>query len=171
MLNIKVNSVVHTIVNQFLVEDELNDHNTAIYICIDCRLSFSGDESLQHKTLKASCGLHLLYYKKSGTYITVFSGVTDSPFTKVDKVDNWKHETTHDSCWRDIPIFSQVYFELANKVNAQRVELDLPEIAPIRMHESSSFAGINGPLFRRIPVEIKTDPNDPNRYKKIVKLL
>jgi hypothetical protein len=117
MLNIRLDSVVNQIVRQELVEsnrEPLPDgaECVALHMNFDCRLSYYTAEYTYYQ----SRGLHLLYHATPGySYITVFSGVTDSPFDKIDKVTEWKHECTHDSCWRDIGVFSHIYFDMASR--------------------------------------------------------
>ncbi len=165
MLSMKIESLVAALVRHELVGK--GRENEALYFNFDLRMgSYTDGESYNQ-----SRGLHLLYQVNPGySYITVFSGITPSPFDKIKDVKEWKHECTHDSCWRDIQVFSQVYFEMAKQINEARVQDGLPEIAPAEMHEHNSF-----PLFNQtylwVPVRITKDPNDAHNYRKLVEVL
>lgn len=166
MLSMRIDSLVASLVRHELVGKGREDE--ALYINFDLRLSSHTNEG---DSYNQSRGLHLLYHVNPGySYITVFSGITPSPFGKAKDVEKWKHECTHDSCWRDIQVFSQLFFEMAKQINAERVEDGLPEIAPAHMHEHNSF-----PLFDKMydwkRVRITKDPNDSNSYRKLVELL
>ncbi len=165
MLNMRIDCIVGQIVRQELVD---KGRDEALYINIDCRLGFY---KVAGETYNQSRGLHLLYHVNPGySYITVFSGVTDNPFGRIETVPYWKHECTHDVCWRDIAIFSDVYFQMAGEINARLKTNGQKEIAPIEMHESNSFAGFDK-VFDWKKVQITKDPNDPNNYRKMLKLL
>lgn len=77
----------------------------------------------------------------------------------IDKIPyaSWKNTSNHDSCWRsdglDSPI-TKLYFEMANRINAQRVKLNKSEVAPIHMHDFSN-SNILTRMFTRISVSIK----------------
>lgn len=172
MLNIKIETVVNQIVRQELVEKNrgpLPDgaENIGLYMNFDCRLSHYTNE----KTYNESCGLHLLYHCiPGGSVITVFSGVTDSPFDSIKTVKHWKHECSHDSCWRDIGVFSNVYFDMARKINEAMLAHGLKDIAPKDMHENNSFNGFDK-VFSWVKVNVSVDKADKNRYRKVLELL
>lgn len=154
MLSMRVDNVISSLVKQLLT----GDNNNALYFHIDCRLYVDN--------IRASRGLHLLYQKNvESSYIHTFSSVMKSPFDKIGQVDSWKHETSHDSCWRDINAFAYVYFSMADEINSQ-----LPKaIAPIDMTEFNSFGGLtNASVFQWVPVQIVKDKTDPNNYRRIV---
>lgn len=163
MLKIEARNVVYSIVQQELVHKGRD--NEALYINLDLRMSYhvGGDAFDQSR------GLHLLYSCPTGmSYITVFSGITDSPFAKIGEVKAWKHETTHDSCWRDINTFSQVYFDMARGINVSLSEEGREAIAPIDMYEGSSF---RGNLYQWVPIKVTKDSSDRNNYRRMVELL
>lgn len=166
MLQIDLRRVVNQIVQHELYS--LGKEDLALYVNFDVRMShympFSG------KPYNQSRGLHLLYYVKPGhSYVTVFSGVTSSPFGSINDVVAWKHECTHDSCWRDIDIFSTMYFEMAEKINLLLVENNFEEIPPKDMNEFSAFRG--NQLFNWIPVNVTKDSQDVYNYNRILKLI
>lgn len=160
----QISDVVAAIVKQELYGN--GRENEAIY--------FSFDVSMSHYTktkhYKQRNGLHLLYQVNPGfTYINVFSAVTDSPFANIKTVE-WKHECTHDSCWRDVNIFGDVYFGMAAKINSMLKADGLNELAPQDMHEYNINSFSKG-LYRWIPVKISKDPNDKNSYWKLVQVV
>ncbi len=137
--------------------------NEALHFHFDLRMSYYEDHFDYHQRR----ALHLLYsLKPKHTYITVFGSI-QSEFIRPSAVHNWKHEITHDSCWSDIRVFSEVYFAMAKQINADMVKDGLPEVAPIKMSESNG-PSLFYPLYDWVKVNIQADPNDDNRYRKIV---
>lgn len=149
-----------------IVDHELKgkgNPDKALHINLDVRISHYTDNESFHE----SRGLHLLYFcRPHMSYISAFSGITKSPFGSIREVESWKHEITHDSGWRDISVFSNLYFEMADNINKKRVEAGLEKIAPKDMHEFNSFP--RG-LCSWVPVEVKRDPADD--YNKFIKIL
>ena len=141
----------------------------AIYLNFDVRLS---NYDLEHNRFQytASRGLHLLYHKlRGGSSISVFSAVSSSPFDRLKTIKEWKHQATHDSEWRRVRIFNDVYFEMAEEVNAQREAAGLAEIAAAEMIQYCVFAGIaEERLFQWVPVSIKKDPEDQYDYRRLI---
>jgi len=165
MLNIKIDSLVGQIVRQELVGKGRKDEG--LYLNFDCRLG----NYVGTKTYSQSRGLHLVYHVNPGSsYVTVFSGVTDSPFASIKDVSNWKHESSHDTCWRDIHVFSEIYFDMAQKINEARMSYGLEDIAPAAMHENNSFNGFDK-AFSWVKVSVTRDKNDINNYRKVLELL
>ncbi len=163
MLKIDVRNVVHAIVEQELIEkDRLG---RAIHINFDLRMSHHTDR----KSYDQSRGLHLLYHRnQNSSFVSVFSAVTDSPFSTIRDVKEWKHECTHDSCWRDVNAFSQVYFDMAECINSVRKKEGLATIAPKDMHEWHSFGRAG--LFKWIPCKVSRDlQNDYRRLLEVIK--
>lgn len=165
MLNMKIDCMVGQIVRQELRDSGREDEG--LYMNLDCRLSYYMPEGSYNE----SCGLHLIYQCNPGyASINVFSGVTDSPFASSKDVPSWKHECSHDSCWRDIGVFSEVYFKMAEKINQALLKDGLEQVAPKDMHESNSFNGFDK-VFRWKKVKITKDPTDRNNYRKLLELL
>jgi len=163
MLKIDVRNVVNALVEQELRGKGRQD--SALYIHLDLRMS----HHTNNKSYDQSRGLHLLYYcLPQMSYITVFSGVTDSPFSKVREVKEWKHACTHDSCWRDVNTFSQVYFDMAANINAMLKKEKKEEIAPKDMHEWHNF---HSGLYTWVPVKVTKDPTDDRNYRKLVEVM
>jgi hypothetical protein len=167
VLSIKIQTVAEAIVRQFLIEPRGRD-NEALHIELDVSMSdYEGcDEYCDRR------GLHLLYYLPKGhASVTVFSAITKRPFSKPWEVEQWqwKHEITHDSCWRDIRVFSELYFDMCERINDQRNDAELESKAPALMTEHNSFR-ILGNLFDWLPVEVINDPTDGNNYRKIVRV-
>lgn len=139
-------------------------------------LHFHFDMGMAHytnnKTYSQRRGLHLLYHlNPKGTYISVFSAVTPSCFTGIHEVEKWTHEVTHDCCWaNDIKGISGTYFDMAEKINAALKRDNLPEVAPAHMSEHNGFL-VGAPVFEWVPVEVTKDPEDDNRYRRLIKVL
>lgn len=169
MFEMRVSSVAEQIVTHHL--QAKGRENEAVYINFDVRLSYfrSVHSSLQ---FNSSRGLHLLYHQCPGhATLSVFSAVTPSPFDRLKDIAEWKHETSHDSCWRDVRLYTDTYFLMARQINAQIVEAGGAEVAPAEMNQYCSFAGIGrGNLFEWVPVEVTKDPNDNHKYRRIVKV-
>lgn len=168
MLNISIQDVVAAIVRQELGRTD-RDENKALYFNFDCSLSHYTEETQYSQRM----GLHLLYHCTPGyRYITVFSATTESGLAKLNEVKEWKHECTHDSCWQNINIFSQICFDMARDINEALVADGLKEMAPIDMHEYNSFNMFSGAeCYQWVPVRITKDPNDQHNYRKILELL
>lgn len=169
MLEVKLESIVYTLVDRiYLSRDEFTskarDDNKALYLNFDVSLSYyeNGKKAGVRK------GLHLVYYAPFGRYVTVFSAVTDSCFAKCTEVKDWKHEITHDSCWRNLEIFSTLYFNSAKDINDQLEESGMKSVRPVDMNQN---VFINDELYRFINVEVSRDPADERGYRKILKVL
>src|SRR5690606_2308211 len=121
------------------------------------------------KEYNARCGLHLVYHARTN-YVTVFSGITSSPFSHPALVQEWKHESTHDSCWRDVNTFSDLYFRNAEIVNTKRQQDGLKAIAPKNMSQNVFFSRLDS-VWSWIPVEITKDPEDEYKHRRILKVL
>lgn len=164
MLKIDVRNVVHAIVEQELIEKDRLER--ALYINFDLRMSHHTNS----RSFDQSRGLHLLYHRNSNSsFVSVFSAVTDSPFATIRDVKEWKHECTHDSCWRDVNTFSQVYFDMANQINDALKEAKLEPIPPAHMHEWHNFG--RGGLFQVLEVKVTKDPNDDRNYRRKVEVV
>ena len=171
MLTINISDVAHQLVQQELVGK--GRENEALYFCFDLRMQFSegGVRFWQSR------GLHLLYHLRPDmASISVFSCVVVSPFAKIKDIvknglavgtNSWTHETTHDSCWRDIRVFTRTYFDMAQCINDVLRE----EVAPAAMNETNSFGVFNNKVFQWLPVKVSIDPNDGSNYRRIVELL
>jgi hypothetical protein len=166
MFNISLISVVNKIVEHELIGKGPPTllRQEALHFHLDLRMSYYG----KNEVFDISRGLHLLYYVRPGySYpISVFSAITSSPFTKAKEVNEWKHEVTHDSCWRDIRTITELYFQMADQILTAMGE-EGKSLAPKDMHEHNGFA-LFGPLYDWIPVEVKKDLTDPNNYRKTV---
>lgn len=163
MLSMRVDHVVSMLVNQFLVRN--GRLNEAMYFKIDCSLNVYHDNV---DSYSERCGLHLLYQQDpNSSGVNVFSATTKSPFANVREVTDWNHLTSHDICWREVSIFSDVYFGLAEKINASLKADRKPGSAPRDMHEHTSFALFHE-AFVWVPVSIAIDPNCKRSYRKIV---
>jgi hypothetical protein len=135
----------------------------ALHFHLDLRLSYD-----QHTIAR---GLHLLYHRhRSTSYISVFSAaIKDNPFIKLKQVDpnTWKHEVTHDSCWRESTssVLTENYFEMANEVN-QRLGEELA-VAPCKMTDSTHFSLFDD-AFDWVTVSVTKDLYDGNNYRRLV---
>lgn len=163
----RVDGLVAALVRELLIEPKGRE-GEALHFHFDLRMHYGYGYGT---TYIASRALHLLYHLSPGyTYVTVFSAVLPSPFDKIDKVGTWKHETSHDSCWRDIQVFSQTYFEMAKQINEDLMSGGHNEVAPVKMSEYNSFPTFGKP-FQWVPVEVTKDPTCDQSYRKLVKLL
>lgn len=169
MLSIAVSNVVAQIVRHHLLPA---GNEKAMYFSFDCGLGYYVDSRTVSNRFNQRRGLHLLYHLKPGYgSISVFSAVTESPFAKLKDISAWKHEVTHDSCWRDVRIFTEVYFEMAEKINQALLEKQIsPAVAPAAMSEYTSFRSLNN-LFELVPVSISVDNTDNRNYKRVIHLL
>lgn len=176
MLEMKLSSVVYQVVRAELKGNvKKGPPHPAV---MGNALYFNFDVSLAHhvnnhvvgiKEYRRRKGLHLLYHSPRGSYVNVFSSVTENSFAKVGEVTNWKHETSHDTCWADIGTFSELYFSMSREINAEMVADGLPEVAPIEMHQFNSFRLFTEGLFQWIPVEVKNVVGED--YRKTVTIL
>lgn len=158
--------MVSQLVEHMMYENK-NRGEIALYVNFDCGLSSYNSE----KSYKDRLGLHLLYYLPDNyRSVSVFSGMTSSPFAHRNEVKNWKHEITHDSEWRNIGIFSKIYLDQANRNNEKRVVDGLKEAAPRDMHEHNMF-GHNEKIFEWVPVRVEKDKSDETSYRRIITLL
>ncbi|MDE1834756.1 MAG: hypothetical protein KGH64_05470 [Candidatus Micrarchaeota archaeon] len=170
MLNIRISDVVNQIVEHELVNKGRD--GKALYMHFDLHMSYYSEDSARGLHVRSSRGLHLLYHcPRERSYISVFSGVTASPFDNAKDVKTWKHETTHDSCWRSISAFSSLYFDMAEEINSSLVANGHKAVAPAMMDECNNFALFGKKMFSWFPVTVKTDDDDVSRYRKIVTLL
>lgn len=140
----------------------------ALHLHFDVRMNdFFNDSDASR-----SAGIHLLFSCSPGSnYITVFSAVTDSPFDEIKKVKEWTHESTHDSCWRDIKIFNDVYFGMAKELNEERKKRGFATKGPMEFNKHVGFAGVKGEMSRWVKVKIMKDPTDLYSYRRTVEVL
>lgn len=173
MLTIRVETVVAAIVDQELRRKGRNKE--ALHFHFDLGMHYHHTyASGKVETFSQRRGLHLLYHcNVHSTYITVFSAITVSPFAAINKVEDedWKHEASHDSCWRDIRAFQESYFDMAEDINSALEKKGIEEVAPAAMQEHNSPAMFGQGLYSWVPVEVSKDPNDERNYRKIVKVL
>ncbi len=166
MLSIDIRNIVYTLVRQLLIEPG-GRKDEALQFSFDCGLAYYGHVGDGDEIYDARRGLYLLYYlPPERSYVTVFSAVTRSPFVKPTE---WKHECTHDTCWRDINIFSEIYFDMANKINAAMVKDGYGEVAPIMMTDHNSFQAF-GKAWEWVGAKVVTDPACDRSYRKLVTL-
>lgn len=170
MLSIKVSEVVTAIVRQLFDKNDADESKRAVHFHFDCMLLSTTKGGSRIRQYHASRGLHLLYhrYMSYGTTLSVFSAVTDSHFCTVNEIKTWKHETTHDSVWRDISAFSASYFAMAKEINAARKRDRLKEIAPADMEGHTVPYLFMGGLYEWLPVKVELDPADTYRHKRLI---
>lgn len=164
MLSMRVDTMINALVSHLV--EEGSSKNEALHFHLDLRMAtYIGDGN---RRFSASRGLHLLYYREANSaYVHVFSAVLDSPFATIASVTEWKHECTHDSCWRDVGVFAQVYFGMANEINDARADAKLEAIAPKDMSEHNGFAMFGKPFTWR-KVKVMKDETDDNSYRRKV---
>lgn len=152
MFQMKVISVVDSLVNTLLVRQPDMNPGKAVLFELDLKLSSYED----NETFTSRTNLHLLYNKMHsyGRYISVFSyeGVVSTLIDPRDRGYIWKHEGTHDSCWRDLSLVSDIYFRCARVVNEQRQAAGYKPIPPRDMCDNAGPA-LFAPTFRFVDVE------------------
>lgn len=159
---------IETFVNAVVAQELVGKGREDEALCFQFRLNLGHYHNGEQ--FRANRALVLLYYLELGhSYVTVFSGVSQSPFTNIKEME-FVHETTHDSCWRNIRTFSDVYFAMAKEVNAQLVQAGLKEVAPRDMDESNFFR-LFGNAFTWQKVSVKKDPYDKNNHRRVVQIL
>lgn len=165
MFEIRLDRLAQQIVTHFLCGQGKED--AGLYLDFDVRLSS------RHVADTVVRGIHLLYHQRPhSAYISVFSGVTPSPFDKYATVKEWKHEVTHDSCWRELRVFSDTYFTMAEEMNVMRKKEGLKEIDPVSMSQFVSFAGIaRDHLCQWLKVKVAKDETDERNYRKVIQVL
>jgi len=169
MLSIKVETIVNDLVEQLLIKAGGNEK--VLHFGFKCNLAYYEHVNSGGPIYDSVCGLHLLYHLQPGYgYVDVFSAITDSASVTVKQVNDWKHEASHGSCWRDIGTFSKVYFDLADKVNVKLVEDGRSAVAPMHMSEHNG-PQLFGPVFSWVDAKVSIDPNCDRRYRKLVSLL
>jgi hypothetical protein len=167
MLSISISKIVNQIVKHALLSNTERKEGEGLYLSFDCGLGHYTNSN----SFSSRCGLHLVYHCLPGmTYVDVFSMVTNSPFAKVKDFDgsDFTHEVTHDSCWRDIEIFSSLYFGMAREINEKMKAAGLPEVAPGLMTDHSSFQLFDDNLWKWIPIKVKKDPAE--HYRKTLEI-
>lgn len=167
MLSMRIDTLVAAMVRKLLIEDGGDGPDKALHIHFDLSMSqyYVGPNSYNQR-----CGLHLLYHCPYGGSVTVFSAVTESPFTKIKEVKEWVHEVTHDSCWRDIQVFSRIYFGMAEKINSALKADGFDAVAPKDMSEHNTF-GLFIPIFNWVPIKVTKDSEDTFGYRRLVELV
>lgn len=166
MFEMRIDALVAAIVRATFRDGGRKDQ--ALHFHFDLRLS---DYSEGIDATK-SAGLHLLYYALPGHHtITVFSGVIENPFDGIQKVPAWTHESSHDSCWRDIHATTSLYFEMAEGLNKIREQEGLEPKAPKDFSHFASFALFEEEICRWVAVEVNRDRSDPYGYQRTIKLL
>lgn len=177
MLSMNIDNLVHSIVLQEL--DGKGRENEALCFNFDLRMHYM----VQNKEFAAGRGLHLLYHQRpSSTYITVFSAITTSRLLSTKKVKTWKHEATHDECWKyDNRSFHEAFMEMMDEINNEMVHCGLEAVGGDKMSQHNQFnwhTGVqSGSLrynffaFSWVPVEVSKDPNDEHNHRRLIKLL
>lgn len=168
MFKLDLRDVVSHIVRSELVGK--GRENEALYLNFDLRMSYYREGQEYY----SSSGLHLLYHLRPDfASVSVFSGITSHPLAKIREVENWKHEGTHDSCWRNIDLFSTLYFAMAENINAKLEGDGFDSVAPADMNESNSFNSLfnGGKYFDWVPVKVSMDRSDENGYRRMIEVL
>lgn len=167
MLKMNISNVVNAIVRQDLQGKGRNDEALHFHFRLDMAY-YLGDNS--GREYRSGRGLHLLYHSRSGSHISAFSSVMTSAFAGKEKVDNWRHEITHDSEWSNINIFSTTYFTMAEEINKQLESDNRGPVAPVEMSEYNNFRDISR-LYQWVKVEVQVDPKDEYGHRRLIKLL
>ena len=160
MFKMPVQHVVNTLVKGMMQKQE-PPKGKGLLVSLDVQLTSYLGEGLESPFFRRE--IHLLYsrYQGAGSYISVFSCVKGYGGGLNPKEFTWKHEVTHDSCWRDLTVVSDVYFQAAAEINKKRVDAGLAEVAPYLMTDHSAFDILP---FRWVDV-VQTKVRDDSRYK------
>lgn len=163
MLNMNIENLVNSLVNQELV-GKGREHE-AIHFQFDLSLNYYTN----NKSYTERQGLHLLYHCKAHfRNITAFSALTESAFSNVKDIKEWIFQGSHDSCWRNLGIFSNAYFGMAARLNAQLSQDGLKNIAPKDMDQHNIFPLFSNQVFDWIPVRVTKDETDPIRHRRFI---
>lgn len=167
-LSIEIESLVNNLVEQLLVKPGGNEKT--LHFGFKCEQAHYHSAQYKGRSYYARGGLHLLYHRLPGYgYVNVFSAITSGLDVKIDKVTDWKHESSHDSCWRNIGAFNEVYFGLAQQLN-EKLEADGHEtVAPMNMTQHNG-PQLFGPIFSWVNAKVTIDPADDRRYRKLVEI-
>lgn len=162
MFSIEISRIVYPLVKQLMKE---KPEGKGLLFSFDVSLSdHSNGLGLSYRR-----ELDLLYntYSRNGTYISAFSRIGVLGEERDRKKHVWTHECTHDSCWRDLSVISNLYFEGARVINDKRVRAGLKEIAPRDMGDHTGF-NIFRPAFEWVDVEQTKLDNDARFAIKVV---
>lgn len=167
MLNIRMETIVGSLVRQLLIESGGNSER-ALHFHFDLWMSYHRD----NRSYDARRGLHLLYYlPKNSSYVSVFSATFNSPRVKLDVANGqFTHEISHDSEWRNLRLFSDTYFSMAEEINRKMNVDGFLSVAPVLMGEHNN-SPVFGNLFNWVTVKVEKDPDDDYNYRKIIKVL
>ena len=159
MFSIDISRVVSSLVKQLMKE---KPEGKGLLLSFDVGLS-DHSQGLHYRR-----ELNLLYniYNSNGTYISAFSRTGKMGEERDPKKYVWAHECTHDSCWRDLTVISNLYFEGAYLINGFRVKAGLEEMRPCDMSDHTRFNTFK-PAFEWVNVE-QTKLNDYSYDIKIV---
>lgn len=160
MLTMKIETLVNALVQSELSKNQ--EKNKALYFGFDLHLSVSTPSVFKRR------GLNLLYYKE-GAFTSVFSAVTNLQWSVPEKTE-WKHEVSHDSCWRDIRVFSETYFKMAEEINKYLRDFGYEEVAPCNMNQLNT-PRMFGSLYEWKKVKVIKDSTDQNNYRRLVELI
>lgn len=163
MLEMRIETLVNTVVGQLLVEQPRE--NEGLYFAFNVGLTYHAPDGRTYDTKRR--GLHLFYFARNG-YVHVFSGVTSSPL-KANEV-SWSHECSHDSCWRDVAVISDLYFVMADEINEQLEAGGKPTMAPAAMTQHI-YPQRSRSLFTYSKCKVEYDPTDPHHYRRTLTLL
>lgn len=170
MFDMRISTLTHAIVRGIFQQcspaNSDKRQNEALHINFDVRM-----DDYELKNARIAKGLHLLYWcPPSSSYITVFSGVTASPFDDFKKVQKWTHEVTHDCCWTDTKVDNDLYFAMAAELNGMRVAAGLKRKAPVEFSQYAGFPAFRENIYRWVPVSVTKDSTDTYSYRRVLTL-
>ena len=168
MFRMSIESLTNSLVRSLLQDKTDHNEGEALHFFYDVSL-LSRENG---KTYERRVGLHLLYCK-SYSYIHVFSATTHSQRRIADvAVGGWKHQSSHDSEWKNTRAFSDLYFQMAHDINDARETDGLTSIAPIVLEQNGhTTVGLFQPPFEWVKVHMTKDPTDPCSYRRMIKVL
>ena len=177
MLSLDLRHVVNSLVTHMMHEPGRDRATQALHIQFWLSMTYYPDRTRDHGPIAkehidgVSKTLHLLYHRRPGsTYISAFSFHEPGKRNTLLHSVPWIHEGTHDSGWRDIMVFSKLYFTMAEEVNRQLVDVGHPPVAPLMMSEHNSLVASRLEVFRWVNVEVQVDPHDEFGHRRIIKV-
>ena len=164
LVDTDVSLLITQLVEQFRSKMKQLDYNyqtgKAKSIGIKMKLNMKLFDYTDNHTFETHEFLTFIFTGNTSVFV---SSEADDQFVYSLKPENFANTSNHDSCWRSdgLNILSKKYFEMAERINKQRVEQCLKEIAPIAMRQHNHFGF--GNLFELVIINIKL--KDTNEYQ------
>jgi hypothetical protein len=155
MFEMRLKEIIPTIVN-FAFDSKKPDLLNLLRLSFDVRMY--DYECNKHTRTEIDLAF---YRREESRYTCVFYSLNNNK--------TWANVTNHDECWRDIPIITQVYFDMAEFLNKNRQAQNLPELAPKDFHSTVNFNNFSDKMWEWVPnFTVAKDPTDPFNYRRIL---